>query len=249
MGRRKYYRHFSEGLPISQGQVIKFQQRQAGNSHTYLLQALIHHTAKATPDFAMFTVLNPTTYVATSSDAASANLVLLEGDTLFVKDQRIEIENTNNILLQYNTLFDADLFSCIKATIAFVTGENTLKEYHLFNRFQEKLQGIFKPSLHLATTYEIEFLNVPDDFSGFIKVVNATTFENLRTDYPTASFSSVEVEMTYPAGITVSTTYDTGSSFLNDPADGDYFYLEYSRTGGGDLNIIKHPINTVPNGI
>lgn len=249
MSRRPYYRHFSEGLPISQGQIIKFQQKQAGNTHAYLLKALAPHIAKATPNFAMFEVLNPTTYVTTTANAASANFRLLQGDKVLLKDTNEEIENTDSIQFWYNSQTDKDLFSSTKATMTFETGANPVKEYYLFNRYQDKWANIAFPTLYRGYEYGIEFLNVPEDFSGFIKVVNATPFENLRADYPTIDFSSVEVEMTFPAGVTVSATYDTGSSYLNDPADGDYFYIEYSRVSAGNLILTKHPINTVPNGI
>jgi hypothetical protein len=241
------YVNFSTGVQIAEGQVVRHLVRQGGNTHRYWLKSLISQTAGSTPNWASFQVINPTTFVMPLATAQSANPTLLKNDKLIIIDTGETITNSSYIQATYSFLTAGEMYSGIEGTMVFETGENRLSEYRISNRYQQAWNKLTpnSPTGNPVLPHRIKFKNAPDDFSGFIKVTNNTAFSTVMAAYPSYGITA-RVSMFYPSGVTVSANYDTGSSFDNGGNQGDFFYIEYSRVGGGTLNLSKHPVNTTP---
>lgn len=239
---------YASGMRIWPGLVIRYTYKVGGNSHTYHLRALVETTLTAQVEFGLFDVLNPTTFAMNRQTAIASNPILQAGDKLILVDTGITIENTLNVALPYLNFITEKIHGGKRASIGFKTGTNLPQNYELRNGFQTQKPegGAIGPII--TTSFSLEILNAPDNFSGYVKVINKNNFENVRVTYPTVGLSSVPIVMTYPDGVTVTATYDTGNSYLNDPAENDFFYLKFERTTG-NLIVTKTAINTIPSDI
>ena len=250
MARRKrpYYRHYANGLNVAQGQIIKYARKQGGNSHTYFLKALVSAQLTDNINLGLFEILNPTTYLMTAATAVSSNIELLPGEKLIVSETGEVIENNSQVATTYNALKTVRRVSGKYASLVFQSGKNNMQEIHLNNGFQAQKIEVTTNTTVATEEFFIEVLNAPNNFTGFVKVINDTLFENIRAAYPTVSVPNPRITMSYPNGLAVTATYDSGMSYENDGALNDFFYLYFERAGA-NLVITKYPTNTTPNGI
>lgn len=234
-------------MTVWPGLLIKHTYRVGGNSHTYHLRALVDVVLGPQPDFGYFEVLNPTTYAMTTATALSSNPVLQAGDRLMLVDTGALLENTLNVALPYTVFVTEKIHSGKRASIGFKTGANLTQHYELRNGFQTKKPQGGGIAPMFTKSFSLEVLNAPSSFSGFVKIVNKTDFDAIRTTFPVQTLASVPVVMSYP-DVTVTVTYDIGSSYLNDNDTNDFFYLKFERSGG-NLIVTRYANNTTPDGV